>query len=41
MDAQTFLEQTCQKAGLPSDAYKRGAEVYYYSAQVFGEKKGG
>ncbi|HBC74076.1 MAG TPA: AMMECR1 domain-containing protein [Candidatus Wallbacteria bacterium] len=40
MDAQTFLEQTCQKAGLPSDAYKRGAEVYYYSAQVFGEKKG-
>lgn len=39
MDAQTFLEQTCQKAGLPSDAYKRGAEVYYYSAQVFGEKK--
>ncbi len=39
MDAQTFLEQTCHKAGLPSDAYKRGAEVYYYSAQVFGEKK--
>lgn len=41
MDAQTFLEQTCHKAGLPSDAYKRGAEVYYYSAQVFGEKKAG
>ncbi len=39
MNAVTFLEETCRKAGLPRDAYKNGAEVYYFSAQVFGEKE--
>ena len=34
----TFLEQTCRKAGLPKDAYKKGAVIYIFSAQVFGEK---
>ncbi|MBN1593228.1 MAG: AmmeMemoRadiSam system protein B [Candidatus Coatesbacteria bacterium] len=34
----TFLEQTCRKAGLPRDAYKKGAIIYVFSAQVFGEK---
>ncbi len=38
MDAVTFLEETCRKAGLPREAYKNGADVYYFSAQVFGEK---
>lgn len=38
MNAVTFLEETCRKAGLPREAYKSGAEVYYFSAQVFGEK---
>lgn len=35
-----FLEQTCLKAGLPKNAYKdKYAEVYRFSAMVFGEKK--
>jgi len=34
-----FLEHTCQKAGLPKDAWKDdGTEIYIFSAQVFGEK---
>ncbi len=37
-DKITFLEQTCRKAGLPKDAYKKGATIYVFSAQVFGEK---
>lgn len=37
-DKITFLEQTCRKAGLPTDAYKKGAVIYVFSAQVFGEK---
>jgi len=32
-----FLEQTCRKAGLPRDAWKEGAEIYTFEAQVFGE----
>ncbi len=33
---EEFLENTCMKAGLPADAYKReGTEVYKFSAQVF------
>ncbi len=32
-----FLEQTCRKAGLPRDAWRRGAEIYRFSAQIFGE----
>ncbi len=38
MSTAVFLEETCRKAGLSRDAYKNGADVYYYSAQVFGEK---
>jgi AmmeMemoRadiSam system protein B/AmmeMemoRadiSam system protein A len=35
-----FLEHTCQKAGLPSDAYKDPeTRIERYSAQVFGEAK--
>lgn len=36
-DRETFLEQTCRKAGLPPDAWKRGAEIYSFEAQVFSE----
>jgi len=31
----TFLERTCQKAGLPTDAWKSGAEIYTFEAIVF------
>jgi AmmeMemoRadiSam system protein A len=34
-DALTFLAQTCRKAGLPIDAWKRGAEVWRFEAEVF------
>jgi len=36
-DAATFLEQTCFKAGLPADAWKRGATLQAFTAEVFGE----
>jgi len=33
---EEFLEQTCHKAGLPSNAYKsKDAEIYKFSAEVF------
>lgn len=34
----TFLEQTCLKAGLPPDAWLRGAELHAFSAEIFGEE---
>ena len=37
-DRVTFLEQTCRKAGLPSDAWQRGAAIEAFTAEVFGEK---
>jgi AmmeMemoRadiSam system protein A len=37
-DRTTFLEQTCHKAGLPLDAWKKGATVEAFTAEVFGEK---
>jgi AmmeMemoRadiSam system protein A len=37
-DRMTFLEQTCRKAGLPSDAWKKGAAIEAFTAEVFGEK---
>ena len=36
---EEFLQNTCHKAGLPADAWKKGAEIYIFSAQVFGEEK--
>ncbi|MFW6139994.1 MAG: AmmeMemoRadiSam system protein B [Acidobacteriota bacterium] len=30
-----FLEQTCVKAGLPKDSWKKGADVYIFEAKVF------
>lgn len=35
-DRTTFLEHTCQKAGLPKDAWKdQATEIYTFSADVF------
>lgn len=37
-DRETFLKQTCIKAGLPPEAWRADdAEIYIFSAQVFGE----
>jgi len=36
-DRKTFLEHTCNKAGLDKDAWKSGAEIYIFSAEVFSE----
>jgi AmmeMemoRadiSam system protein A len=39
-DRDTFLKQTCVKAGLPTNAWSADdAEIYVFSAQIFGEKK--
>ena len=37
---EEFLQHTCMKAGLPRDAYLRGATVCRFSAEVFGEGDG-
>jgi AmmeMemoRadiSam system protein A len=37
-DRITFLEQTCRKAGLPRDAWRQGAKIEAFTAEVFGEK---
>lgn len=36
-DAETFLAHTCLKAGLPEDAWRRGARILVFEAQVFSE----
>jgi hypothetical protein len=33
----TFLEQTCLKAGLPPDAWRSGAHIEAFTAEVFGD----
>lgn len=38
-DREQFLDQTCLKAGLPPEAWRRGADIYTFSAEVFGEKE--
>jgi AmmeMemoRadiSam system protein A len=38
-NAETFVEQTCRKAGLPRDAWsKTGAVLYRFEAEVFGRR---
>ncbi|MCU1301318.1 MAG: AmmECR1 [Candidatus Sulfotelmatobacter sp.] len=37
-DRTTFLEQTCRKAGLPLDAWQKGATVEAFTAEVFGDE---
>jgi AmmeMemoRadiSam system protein A len=36
-DAETFLAQACHKAGLVRDAWKHGAKIWRFEAEVFGE----
>lgn len=36
-DAETFVAHTCRKAGLPPDAWKHGARMFVFEAEVFGE----
>lgn len=38
-DRETFLEQTCRKAGLPLDAWRKGATIEAFTAEVFGDTK--
>ncbi len=37
-DAETFIAQTCHKAGLTLDASKRGAALWRFEAEVFAER---
>jgi len=37
-DVPEFLAHTCLKAGLPRDAWQRGADLYCFSAEVFREE---
>ena len=36
-DRETFLAHTCAKAGLPADAWRNGAKIYRFAAEVFGD----
>jgi uncharacterized protein len=38
---ETFVAQTCLKAGLPADAWLRGVRMFVFEAQVFGEEDEG
>lgn len=37
-DRVTFIEQTCHKAGLPLDAWQKGAALEVFTAEVFGDR---
>lgn len=37
-DVETFLEQTCFKAGLPGDAWKHGAKIEAFTAEIFADE---
>lgn len=37
-DRVTFLEQTCHKAGLPQNAWREGATLEAFTAEVFGDE---
>jgi AmmeMemoRadiSam system protein A len=36
-DRETFLEQTCRKAGLPLDAWRKAATIEAFTAEVFAD----
>jgi AmmeMemoRadiSam system protein A len=36
-DRETFLEQTCRKAGLPQDAWRKSATIEAFTAEVFSD----
>ena len=37
-DRETFLAQTCLKAGLPPEAWRQDADLQAFTAEVFGEE---
>jgi AmmeMemoRadiSam system protein A len=37
-DRETFLAQACRKAGLAPDAWRHGAELYRFQAEIFNER---
>ena len=37
-DRETFLQQTCIKAGLKQEEWKQGTDIYIFTAEVFGDK---
>ena len=37
-DPETFVAHTCHKAGLPRDAWRHGAKLFRFEAEVFGER---
>ncbi len=37
-DRETFLDQTCVKAGLPPSAWRHGATLRAFTAEVFCEE---
>jgi len=36
-DRETFLEQTCLKAGLPREAWRTGARIFVFEARIFAD----
>jgi AMMECR1 domain-containing protein len=40
-DRGTFIAQACLKAGLAADAWRHGARMFVFEAQVFGESERG
>jgi AmmeMemoRadiSam system protein A len=36
-DRETFLEQTCRKAGLPPDAWRKNATIEAFTAEIFAD----
>jgi uncharacterized protein len=34
-----FLSHTCRKAGLPVDAWRRGAQIFCFEAEIFGDPR--
>jgi AmmeMemoRadiSam system protein A len=38
-DRETFLAQTCHKAGLPRDAWRQGARIWRFEAEVFSDAR--
>ena len=36
-DRETFVAETCRKAGLAGDAWQKGAKIWKFQAEVFGE----
>jgi len=38
-DVETFLRHTCLKAALSPDAWRAGARILLFEAEVFGESR--